>query len=396
MPQKMWKHTCSKGGLCWIGTEVCTSCGRSGEYDGWHPRMHEAMARYQTHYGLKPMGPHRTMADELFKAVKARCDVCGGRGLLDSTDRDDWQVCERCRGFGSVFTKPAQEIAALRRSVLARYPEAAADALPGFFTGILAFSGAKEEVVDLSRPAAPRADAAIFDGFPYLVVQISPELFHITLLPETLSERLLAGIALVQWRTNRLNVCLVLGPRQTVLLRADGSYWVDRAPDWGGIPITGRLKLAKEWPNTEDVQARRPRLARFIEAQTPKGNRVVTADSAKGGREANAEDVARLAGAGPDDAPRGLERCATCGEWRGQCLDPSPELFLRVMTVYCRCANDNRCAACGLLLYKRKLNANYYDPRDGKVWHVPGIDGLGHECPDMSGRTLETRDSKAS
>ena len=33
MPQKMWKHTCSKGGLCWIGAPVCPTCGVAGEYD---------------------------------------------------------------------------------------------------------------------------------------------------------------------------------------------------------------------------------------------------------------------------------------------------------------------------------------------------------------------------
>jgi hypothetical protein len=51
------------------------------------------------------------------------------------------------------------------------------------------------------------------------------------------------------------------------------------------------------------------------------------------------------------------------------------------MAVHCRCANDNRCAACGGLLYKRKLNANYYNPCDGRIWHVPGFSGLGHRCP---------------
>ena len=120
----------------------------------------------------------------------------------------------------------------------------------------------------------------------------------------------------------------------------------------------------------------------------------MSGDPAKGGREANADDVARLAGAGTNDVPRGLECCPTCGEWRGRCLDPSPEFFFKVMTVHCRCANDNRCAACGLLLYKRKLNANYYDPRDGKIWHVPGFDGLGHQCPSAPASRPATSSSE--
>jgi hypothetical protein len=55
------------------------------------------------------------------------------------------------------------------------------------------------------------------------------------------------------------------------------------------------------------------------------------------------------------------------------------------MTVHCRCANDNRCAACDRLLYEHKLNANYYNPRDGQIWHVPGFSGLGHRCPVTPG-----------
>jgi hypothetical protein len=52
------------------------------------------------------------------------------------------------------------------------------------------------------------------------------------------------------------------------------------------------------------------------------------------------------------------------------------------MTVHCRCQNDNRCAACGGFLYERKLNANYYNPSDGQIWHVPGFCRFRHQCPD--------------
>ena len=42
-----------------MGSPFCSRCGGSGDYDGWHYRMHEAMARYQSLYGLKPIGAHR-------------------------------------------------------------------------------------------------------------------------------------------------------------------------------------------------------------------------------------------------------------------------------------------------------------------------------------------------
>jgi hypothetical protein len=60
-----------------MGTPLCSRCGGPGEYDGWHYRMDEAMASYQSLYGLKPIGPHRRMADELFNEVKVKCGSPG-------------------------------------------------------------------------------------------------------------------------------------------------------------------------------------------------------------------------------------------------------------------------------------------------------------------------------
>ncbi len=35
--------------------------------------------------------------------------------------------------------------------------------------------------------------------------------------------------------------------------------------------------------------------------------------------------------------------------------------------------------------YARKLNANYYDARDGQIWRVPGFCGFRHRCPNSIG-----------
>jgi hypothetical protein len=78
--------------------------------------------------------------------------------------------------------------------------------------------------------------------------------------------------------------------------------------------------------------------------------------------------------------PRGLARCGACGEWAGECLDPSPLLRGLVVRARCRCENDTRCAGCGRPLHERQVDANYYDPADGQVWHVPGFCGLDHRC----------------
>jgi hypothetical protein len=126
--------------------------------------MHEAMALYQTRYRLKPIGPHRGMTDELFAAVRATCPACTGRGLLDTVGGRSWQVCSTCHGFGSYFTKPTDEIEALRSRVLAAYPDAAADPVPDIFAGPLALSGAKQEVVNLSRMGPCDSRPCVPDG----------------------------------------------------------------------------------------------------------------------------------------------------------------------------------------------------------------------------------------
>jgi hypothetical protein len=231
-----------------------------------------------------------------------------------------------------------------------------------------------------TAPIAPAAHLPLFDGFPYLVTLVVSLMHHITILPEDVSEQDLVRVAVAQGRANRLDVYLVIEPQKTVYLSADGFYRLDGPPPNGGLPITGRLRPSTVWSDTVNLQARQCRLASFIEARTPKGDYAMFGDLTKGGREANADQVALLAGAGPEGMPRGLERCLACGEWRGSCLDPSPEFFCKVMTVHCRCANENRCAACKQFLYERKLNANYYNPRDRQIWHVPGFSGLRHRC----------------
>ncbi len=105
-------------------------------------------------------------------------------------------------------------------------------------------------------------------------------------------------------------------------------------------------------------------------------------DLTKRGREATASEIERLIGCRPDGAPRGLSRCPQCGEYRGECLDPSPQFTWLIVRVCCRCENDNLCARCGERLHSRRLNADYFDERDGHIWHVPGFCAMSHRCSD--------------
>ena len=52
------------------------------EYDGWRNSMHEAMAWYQKLHGLKPIGPHRQLADKVMSGAYQTCIECAGYWLL--------------------------------------------------------------------------------------------------------------------------------------------------------------------------------------------------------------------------------------------------------------------------------------------------------------------------
>jgi hypothetical protein len=225
-----------------------------------------------------------------------------------------------------------------------------------------------------------QADLSLFDGFPYLVTRVVPAMYHIILLPEDASELDLAALARAQWRANRLETCLVTSPQKAWYISADGVDTQDPRPPRGGALVTGKLMPPTTIPNTVDLEHRSRRLTAIVDERSKKGGYLL-GDLTAGAREATADDVARLAGAGPEGLPRGLERCARCGEWRGTCLRPSNESVIEVITADCRCQADNCCAACGHLLNERKLNANYYDPRAGHFVHVPGFSGLKHQCP---------------
>lgn len=104
---------------------TCPSCGQPGQYDGWHYGMYEAMSVYQNMYGLKPIGPHRRLADELFANTSVACLTCAGKGLLDVSAGDAWIPCPDCRGMGYVWKSTSGEVKALRRQVLEAFPDAA-------------------------------------------------------------------------------------------------------------------------------------------------------------------------------------------------------------------------------------------------------------------------------
>ena len=221
-----------------------------------------------------------------------------------------------------------------------------------------------------------------FDGFPYLVTYVVPALYHIILLPADLGQSELIEIALRQVMANRLKTCLVLGEGRCVYYDEDGSAVAHTMIPESSHFCSGKLYACAEFGETEEMTVRREALRAFEDSL--RGDGYLFGDPTNGGRPAKGEELIRLSGQQAGGIPNGLERCDTCGEWRGACLDPNPHYWGLVMPVYCRCENDNRCARCGGLLYERKLNANFFEPTDGRIWHVPGFIGFNHRCPDVN------------
>ncbi|MEO6212311.1 MAG: hypothetical protein ABIP65_01670 [Vicinamibacterales bacterium] len=224
-----------------------------------------------------------------------------------------------------------------------------------------------------------------FDGFPYLNTRVCAALYHITLLPAEAPEFTLMNLARGQMAANRLDICLVLDFARCVFFWSDGRVQTTANTPRGGTLLANRLELPIDFLPTDDLRLREADLARVVEHGRRKGA-YMSGDLTKGGRNATPEELQRLEGTNRQRAPRGLTQCMTCRDWRGECLDPSPQFAGMVMPVHCRCENHNRCARCGVPLHEARLNANYYNPQDRSIWHVPGFCGLSHKCRAAVGR----------
>lgn len=244
------------------------------------------------------------------------------------------------------------------------------------------------------RRVAGEADPSYFTGFPYLLTHVVQGFHHIILLPAEFGRRDMEELARRQVLANQLMTCLVLGEADCVYYSLDGTGTPSPDIPPHSLCCAGRLFPSFGFAESEELRARRPALKEFIEAR--QRNATLFGDTTKGGRTATPEEVSRLEGfvRSNINIPKGLAQCWTCNEWRGECLDPSPVFKGKFMRVTCRCENTNRCARCGEGLDEHKLNANYFDPADGMIWHTPSFCGLSHRCPDLVDKQ-EGKDNKA-
>jgi hypothetical protein len=123
MPHRMWSHSCC-GQRHASPAEFCPACGRPGLDQGMQLTLREKMAAYQNVHGLKPIGPHRKLADRLHAGARRKCDTCGGCGLLVTNFEDLCLVCETCGGIGSVLPGGRADEAVIREQVLREFPDA--------------------------------------------------------------------------------------------------------------------------------------------------------------------------------------------------------------------------------------------------------------------------------
>ncbi len=156
MPHAMWRHSCCPAGTGSSSTPACGACGQPGVFDGWHLSMHEMMACYQYVYGVKPLGPHRPLTDQLLGPMRQRCSNCAGNGIC-SLSADGWRGCAACEGTGGVWTGTALQLEAAYREILRNFPNAAARGRPhDFLGGTVVLDLAHDEVV---TPACARSRA---------------------------------------------------------------------------------------------------------------------------------------------------------------------------------------------------------------------------------------------
>jgi len=86
--------------------------------------IYSMMARYQALRGVKPVGPHRRLADDLLTNITCECESCKGTGYFFICGGMVRLVCPICNSLGETYRISIGEVLALRQKVLDHYPDA--------------------------------------------------------------------------------------------------------------------------------------------------------------------------------------------------------------------------------------------------------------------------------
>ncbi len=228
-------------------------------------------------------------------------------------------------------------------------------------------------------PFIPRRPL-VFDGYPYLLVEILGPMRHLTALPSGRPRADLFWLASAQTERNRFASILALSESSAVRFEPSGRVELSPIPPYAGLAICDRLQTAAEFASDPELVSRQGALRKFVEQNRGRGYFV--GNKRWLGRNAAEDELTFFRGKQAGGVPNGLRRCPSCGEWRGRCLDPNPAYADLIMPVHCRCENDTRCARCGRPFGERKLNALHYRPEDGQLWFSPGFMAFTHRCAE--------------
>ncbi len=101
-----------------------------------------------------------------------------------------------------------------------------------------------------------------FEGFPYLLTQIIPTLYHITLLPKAMGFTKLRVLARRQARVNKLPTWLVHDKEICIFVKAYGSDQLSDSIPRGRV-VTGKLECCEQFPASSELKRPSERLIGF-------------------------------------------------------------------------------------------------------------------------------------
>ena len=160
MPYFAWGHDCAQEGRDVSRAErICSRCGAEGRPLRWSYGMHEDMARFQTLYRVKPIGPHRKMTDRLFE-LTTTCGVCSGAYLFGG--EEGWAACPGCHGLGRRYAVSFAEVEKVRQEILDVWPDAAADPVQGFPGGVVVQSLRSGSMLGQRAPMSSASLSVVF------------------------------------------------------------------------------------------------------------------------------------------------------------------------------------------------------------------------------------------
>ncbi len=210
---------------------------------------------------------------------------------------------------------------------------------------------------------------------PMLSTVVEWPVFHVTVLPRDWPVYALIELAAEQADRNRLPTYLVLDTQTAFWFGGPQEVKAGRIERFASGVVTDRMALVRELPIRPEDLERMSGLGRVLRGREPERLPSIY----RAGFEATPEQIEHYAGTEWDGVPRRLERCVTCDEPRGWCLQEVAGRSLMVR-VRCACAPPSLCARCLMPFHSRPLRSHWWDGEARQLRYVPGFPALEHRC----------------